>query len=80
VLIIGITTLVVGESMKLKSNDKVKVVPTSYLNELYTSHVGGDGKIVEEVPDSECRTPYVKDYVVKIGRTKYVFPEYSLEK
>ena len=23
---------------------------------------------------------YPKDYVVKIGRTKYVFPEYSLEK
>ncbi len=66
--------------MKLKVNDKVKVVPTSYLNEIYTSHVGGEGKIVGEVTDSECRTPYVKDYVVKIGRTKYVIPEYSLEK
>jgi len=70
----------VGESMKLKVNDKVKVIPTLYLNELYTSHVGGKGEIVEEVPDSACRTPYVKDYVVKIGRTKHVFPEYSLEK
>lgn len=64
----------------IKNNNKVKVIATSYLEgSKYTSHVGGLATVVKPINKDEWESPYVSEYLVKIGKKEYVLPEYSLE-
>lgn len=65
-------------SYKVKT--KVEVIPTAYLHDEYTSHVGGNGTIVEVVKESEWKSEYVPEYIVVLNRKRYLFPQYSLER
>lgn len=61
-----------------KAKETVYVFGATYLHH-YDDHVGGKGTIVTVNKEEDWKRPLVPDYIIKIGRKKYLIPQVDID-